>query len=127
MRLAEQFINWELRPRGADFCSASCAERPTDLRVVGQDNHIFTFGYSRILREDFTHCDYQRDVETGVLRFGEPVRSSTYKVQRWTATLLIPYGVGELHPEVNYVNHDLLEEEIITTEEAHRAIFDGSY
>lgn len=123
LRLAESFINWELAPRGADFCIGSYAENVEGLRVVQQDNHIFTMAYTTVLREDWRYVHVQRDVEDGIFMFNDPLYSSTYKRLEYQVTLLIPYGTRELHMDVNYVDHELLKEEIITPE----AIEDGSY
>ena len=113
--LALRFVNNNLRVIAPDcYC-----HEVRDVNITNQDNHIFTFGYSLLLREDWTFHDYYRDLD-GHTRFMDPVRGSTYKVQKRNVTLLIPYGAKELLEEVHYVDHDLLEEEIISEEEAYQ-------
>jgi hypothetical protein len=104
--LALRFVNNNLRVIAPDcYC-----HEVRDVNITNQNNHIFTFSYTTLLREDHTFRDYYRGLD-GIMRFREPVHYSTYKVQKWTLTLLVPYGAGELLKEVHYVDHDLLEEE----------------
>lgn len=105
--LALRFVNNNLRKVAPDcYC-----EYAKGVEITSQDNHIFTFHYHLLLREDWTHHNCHRD-EDGLLVIDfNPVHSSTYKAQKWSVTLLIPYGVKELLEELHYVDHDLLEEQ----------------
>ena len=108
--LAERLVYNELLPAAHYHCPnayailngfAYEAEGYTgdSLRLVAQENHLFTFEFSTTLKEERRIVDTWRCIDTGVAMFDPPRREETVKHQKWQATFACRYGTTELLPE----------------------------